>query len=262
MTASPPAPPRLVANSRMYNVSKSATAAWTTLFHHVAARSSIPLEVVEHAFPADLPALYHRTDIACAFMCGLPFIRGRADVVPVVAPLPDDPRGAGRPVYWTDIVVRADDPVPSLAEATGGVLAWTAEESQSGYHALFRHLDQHGVAFARQLGQLTTPRRVMEAVVRGDADVGPLDSFAHALLRRHEPALASRVKVLARTEPTPCPLLVASRSVPGAVVQRVTDAFVNLASAAPASLLSDLCLAGFVPPLSMNAYRAMMPSNG
>ena len=258
MTASPPAPPRLVANSRMYNVSKSATAAWTTLFHHVAARSSIPLEVVEHAFPADLPALYHRTDIACAFMCGLPFIRGRADVVPVVAPLPDDPRGAGRPVYWTDIVVRADDPVPSLAEATGGVLAWTAEESQSGYHALFRHLDQHGVAFARQLGQLTTPRRVMEAVVRGDADVGPLDSFAHALLRRHEPALASRVRVLARTEPTPCPLLVASRAVPVAVRQCLAAAFEQIQGDAPAEVMSSLCLSGFGKPAAMDDYRRMV----
>ena len=119
----------------------------------------------------------------------------------------------GQPVYWTDLVVAADAPIADLPDAFGKRIAWTAEDSQSGWHAprllLAAYARRHGAPlFAETVGPLVTPRNVALAVADGRADIGPLDSYAHDLLRRHEPALAARLRVIARTPATPIPPLV------------------------------------------------------
>jgi ABC-type phosphate/phosphonate transport system substrate-binding protein len=55
-----------------------------------------------------------------------------------------------------------------------------------------------------------TPMGALRAVIDGHADVAPLDSYALALMRRHAPDLAAEVRVVASTEPTAIPALVAS----------------------------------------------------
>ena len=43
--------------------------------------------------------------------------------------------------------------------------------------------DRGGTLFEATVGPLVTPRRVVEAIVSGEADAGPLDSYFHDLLR-------------------------------------------------------------------------------
>jgi ABC-type phosphate/phosphonate transport system substrate-binding protein len=52
----------------------------------------------------------------------------------------------------------------------------------------------------------------LEAVLRGVADIAPIDSYAFSLLGMHRPDLIARVRVVGSTTPTPIPPLVASRS--------------------------------------------------
>ncbi len=249
----------LVANARMYAVAPAAAAAWDALFHRVSAMADVPLAVVAHPFPLPVSDLWKRRDLALAFMCGWPWVRGLAevarayDVVPVAAPLP---LGAPGPRYWTDVVVHADNPARSLAALDGARVGYTLLDSQSGFSALRHHLLSMEAAprFAAVVGPLTTPRRVLEAVADGRVDVAPVDSFAHALLRLHEPALAAQSRVLARTEPTPVPMLVASAGTDPAAVSRLRDAL--LAVRDPA-LLAPLALAGFAAPLPEAEYAVM-----
>ncbi|MBL8670191.1 MAG: ABC transporter permease, partial [Alphaproteobacteria bacterium] len=60
----------LIANARMYSVAPGAAAAWKRLFAWLKERSGIDLQVIDHAFPAPLDALWARPDLACTFMCG------------------------------------------------------------------------------------------------------------------------------------------------------------------------------------------------
>ena len=112
---------------------------------------------------------------------------------------------AGSPIYWTDLVVAADSPIAELPDArSASASRGPTEDSQSGWHAprllLAPYARRHGAPlFAETVGPLVTPRNVALAVAEGRADVGPLDSYAHDLLRRHEPALAARLRVIART---------------------------------------------------------------
>ncbi|MGU3450805.1 hypothetical protein [Methylobacterium sp. 391_Methyba4] len=77
-----------VANARMYGVNPQARGAWSELFAWLARASGVDLSVIEHAYPAPLSALRVRPDLACAYMCGFPFVQAPNRPVPVAAPIP------------------------------------------------------------------------------------------------------------------------------------------------------------------------------
>jgi ABC-type phosphate/phosphonate transport system substrate-binding protein len=123
--------------------------------------------------------------------------------------------------------------------------------SQSGFNAVRHHLLQYrhgnsGQLFAASIGPLVTPRRVIDAVLEGAIDVGPLDSYVHDLLKRHEPATASKLRTIESTVMTPVPPLVASPETPLASVGRLRRTLVAAAGdLEAAAILKELLLTGF-----------------
>jgi ABC-type phosphate/phosphonate transport system substrate-binding protein len=257
---------KLIANARMYAVNAAVEARWREIFGWIAQRSEVPLEVIEHAPPAPLEALWRRADLGAAAMCGYPlatWARGHdPPPVPIVAPAPLPAPFAGRPVYWTDIVVRADSRFERDDDLAGARFGWTVEDSQSGYQAPRRHFAARALArggrfFGSVHGPLVTPRGVVDSILEGSIDAGPLDAYWHALLRRHEPATAERLRVIARTEETPIPCFVAASAAGGALRERLGQAFVDAGEAeALGNARSDLALAGF-ERVDAGAYRIL-----
>jgi ABC-type phosphate/phosphonate transport system substrate-binding protein len=240
----------LVANARMYAVNPVVWAAWAALFERVSTISGVPLTVIEHAAPAPLEELWRRGDLGLAFICGFPFAALDFGLQPIAAPIPAGPLAAGRPFYASDLIVRADGPFRTLEETFGGRIGWTARHSQSGFQAPRRHLlpYRRGVAplYRESIGELMTPRRVIEAVLDDRIDIGPLDSYFHDLLKRHEPDTAARLRVVATTEPTPMPLLAASPTLAPADRDALRRALLALGDdPLGRSLLAALCLSGF-----------------
>ena len=221
------------ANARMYSMPAATAAAWKEVLAWTAQQSGVELAVVDHAFPAPLSALWSREDLGCAFMCGLPWIRSRSRPKPIAAPVPSPARYADRPVYMTDLIVRADSPFRTLEDTFGARLGFTVEDSHSGFNALRHHLLPHRIARAADLyrqsvGPLHTPRRVIDAVLAGDIDVGPLDGYALDLMLKHDPELAARIRVIATSDAAPIPFLVASPSCPDDVVERLREPLLRL----------------------------------
>jgi ABC-type phosphate/phosphonate transport system substrate-binding protein len=249
----------LIANARMYAVNDAVAAAWRTLLEWVIASADVPCEVIDYPAPAPLPALWARPDIGCVFMCGFPLANAMPAPRILAAPVPAPDRYGGKAVYCTDIVVRADGPLRQLPDIFGRRFAFTTSDSQSGYQAPRRFFapfarDHGGRLFDAAVGPLVTPRRVVEAVAAGDADAGPLDSYFHDLLRRHEPAVAAQLRVLASTPMTPMPALVAASDVPEAHVKRLTAALRAVGKAdALAQILEALLLRRF-DTLGTDAY--------
>jgi len=249
----------------MYALTPAIGHAWTRLFDWVSRTSGVPLEVIDHAFPAPLSALWERADLGCAFMCGFPYTRSGPRLTPVAAPVPRPARFGARPSYVTDLVVRADSPFRTLEDTFGRRLGYTVEDSHSGYNALRHHLLPFHAArgaplYARTVGPLHTPRRVLDALLSGEIDVGPLDGYALDLLARHEPALARAVRVVETTAAAPIPLLVASAGCPGEVVARLRAALLAFGADAEAAPLAEaLCLLGFAPvrPQDYEAIAAL-----
>jgi ABC-type phosphate/phosphonate transport system substrate-binding protein len=226
----------LVANARMYSVAPAAAAAWRTLLQWVIARADVPMALLEHGFPTPINDLWDRDDLGCVFMCGWPFAERAVRPRILAAPVPSPARYGGRPVYFSDLVVRDDSPFQTIEDTFGKRVAYTVEDSHSGYSALRHHLLAYRTTarptlYAERVGPLVTPKRILEAVRDGKADIGPVDSYAHDLLKLHDPAAAAGVRVIASTAATPIPLLVARPDLPADMAARLTDALLAVGDA-------------------------------
>jgi ABC-type phosphate/phosphonate transport system substrate-binding protein len=252
-----------VANARMYSVNPAAASAWKELFGWLARESHVDLHAIDHAFPLPLAELWTRADLACGFMCGFPYTLAAVKPQAVAAPIPVSAPIPGKPVYATRLVVRADSTFHSLEDTFGGRLGYTIEDSHSGYnavrhHLLPYHLARGGRLYRESVGPLFTPRRVVEAILAGDIDVGPLDSYALDLMLHHDPDLATRIRIVATTDAAPIPFLVAAPDCPVEIVSPLRATLATFADApACAGLRDRLCLEAFVP-VNTGDYGLMM----
>lgn len=249
-----------VANARMYSVNPGAAVAWKELFEWLAQESNVDLRVINHKFPAPLAELWSRPDLGCAFMCGFPYRLAQHPPKPVAAPVPV---GVAKPVYATRLVVRADSAFHVLQDTFGGRLGFTVEDSHSGYNALRHHLlpyrQQRGADLYREsIGPLTTPRRMIDAILAGEVDVGPLDGYAMDLMLRRDPGLARQLRTIAVTDPAPIPLLVASRECPDDAVTALRTALLKFGDVEACDGLRErLRLQRFVPVV-IEDYELML----
>lgn len=252
----------LVANARMYAVNPAVRANWAELFGWVSRVSGIPLSVIDHAAPAPLEALWRRSDLGLVFICGFPFASGGFGVRPVAAPVPASSLAAGQPCYASHLVVKAESPIATLEDSFGRRVGWTVEHSQSGFNALRRHLlpfrREGERLYSGSIGPLVTPRRVIDALLADEIDIGPLDSYFHDLLLAHEPETAARLRIVETTQPRPMPLLVAAEGVEPALAERLRDALLGAwGDAAAVPVLERLRLSGFAA-VEREAYGVLL----
>jgi ABC-type phosphate/phosphonate transport system substrate-binding protein len=244
----------LFANARMYSVTPAAVQAWRELLTWVLARAALPWSVLDYPAPQPLNELWRRDDLGCALMCGLARAVSFPRAVPIAAPVVDEPRYGGAPIYFTDIVVRADSSYGSLEDTFGARVGYTVRDSHSGYVALREHLVPYRLArdaplYGEVVGPLVSPRAVVEALGDGRIDVGPLDSYAHDLIRANEPQLAARLRTVATTRAAPIPPFVATAPLARDAVQNLQAAFAQAGAAPELQALRDtLRLAKFVVP--------------
>jgi ABC-type phosphate/phosphonate transport system substrate-binding protein len=225
----------MIANARMYAVTPDAEQAWREVISHVAQEAGIAFEYVDYPAPQPLEDLWRRPDLGCVFMCGYPIALKIADVTPIAAPIPALAWADGRAVYRSDFIVRADSSFTTLEETFSGRIGWTVEHSHSGFNALRHHLMRYRTVerpdvFRAVTGNLVTARRILDEVLAGTIDTGPLDSFWHALIRRYKPELTVGIRVIASTDLAPMPALVAGPNVDPDLVQRLRTAFAKASS--------------------------------
>ncbi|WP_162244710.1 PhnD/SsuA/transferrin family substrate-binding protein [Aureimonas sp. Leaf454] len=223
-----------IANARMYAATPRIEATWETLLEHVAADAGVPLAYLRYPAPQPLEPLWRRADLGAVLMCGYPIALGLADIRPIAAPVPAASWAGGAAIYRTELVVRTDAPYERLEDTFGGRIGWTAAHSHSGFNAVRHHLLRHRTArrphlYAQSVGDLVTPRRVLDAVLDGTIDIGPLDAYWHLLMRRHEPGLVSGIRVLDVTETAPMPAFVAAPALSSADRTKLAGAFADAA---------------------------------
>lgn len=240
-----------IANARMYSVTESAAADWKALLSWVLKRANLEFELLDYPAPAPVSVLWARNDLGLTLMCGLPFAQREARPVLIAAPIPSPERYEGRPVYFSDIVVRADSKAKSIEDTFGGVVGYTLNDSMSGGVAFRNYLAPYHAQRGERLykdavGELIHARGVIEAIHSGRIDVGPLDSYYHDLLKQYDPELTSKVRTLATTIPTPIPPLIATAPMTDDELQRLRSALLATSSAPEiANLMQRLLLKGF-----------------
>ncbi len=241
---------RAIANARMYAVTPEAESAWQDLIARVSADAGVAFDYLPYPAPQPLEALWLRPDLGCVLMCGFPVATRLADVVPIAAPIPSAPWAAGAAVYRSDLIVRTESAFARFEDTFAGTVGWTVAHSHSGFNALRHHLlpFRHGgeQVFGRAVGPLVTARKVLDSVLDGTIDVGPLDAYWHLLMRRHRPESLAGLRVIASTDLAPIPAFVASPAMPAEAIDRLRAAFEGAARAPWFAPFADaLCLEGF-----------------
>lgn len=258
----------MIVNARMYSVAPAAKTAWRELLEWVLERANVRMEFVDQAPPATLADLWSRTDLGCAMMCGLPYSHRKPRPILLAAPVPAPERYAGRAVYFSDIAVRADAAFSKLEDTFGHVVGYTLTDSMSGCVALRRHLMQFRdpgspALYRKAVGELVNARGIIQALVDGRIDVGPLDSYVHDLIRHNDPAFAANVRVIAMTDAAPMPPLIATAALDPDTVGRLRSAFGAVEHAPELSQSREtLLLRRFaVPePSSYDVFHAILES--
>jgi len=108
-----------------------------------------------------------------------------------------------------------------------GVAGYTLKDSQSGYFA-FRTLllsKYPNAKYGKIVGGLMNARGIVQALMDGRIDVGPLDGYVWDLIRAGDPAFAAQVRIVASTEPTPMPPLIATAALAPEKVRALRDGF-------------------------------------
>ena len=76
--------------------------------------------------PQPMEVLWRRRDLGCVLMCGYPIALGLAEVTPIAAPVPSLAWASDRPLYRSDLIVRADSATAGTASRPTRRSAWAS----------------------------------------------------------------------------------------------------------------------------------------
>jgi ABC transporter, phosphonate, periplasmic substrate-binding protein len=109
-------------------------------------------------------------------ICGLPYVwladRRPPPVEPLAAPVLAGARYAGRPIYYSDVIVRHDSPIGCLEELRGCSWAYNEPASHSGHTVTLYSLVQRGVrpGFLGRVVEAGFHQRAIRLVAAGKVD--------------------------------------------------------------------------------------------
>jgi phosphonate transport system substrate-binding protein len=179
------------------------------------------------------------------FVCAPTYLALRRSGAPVellgVSPVFEDPRAAGRPVYFSDVVVSSSSTARELEDLRGKVFAYNDTRSLSGWHCLAARLPggQDALSFFRTARHSGSHLRSLDLVAAGEADVAAIDSNVLRIVNRRSPGTAPRIRVLQTWGPWPIQPI---------VVRSALDATVKAG-------IRQALLAGCCSPASRRALR-------
>ncbi len=192
---------------------------------------------------------FRRGEADVGFLCSPSYLWMRAQPAPAVelvpaAPLFADPRLAGRPVYFSDVIVRADAGVASFAELRGGTFAYNDASSMSGYFSLLEKLRAIGAErFFAELRHAGSHLRSIELVAAGEVSCAAIDSNVLRHRLSIDRSVARRVRVLESWGPFPIQPVVARTGLPAEMRARLAAALLSI----DPQVLAPFGVARFVP---------------
>jgi phosphonate transport system substrate-binding protein len=179
---------------------------------------NIPWQERERRFDAGL--------IDLCWICGLPYVEkvdSGAGLELCVAPVMRAPRYAGKPIYYSDIVVRSDSAYRSFADLRGRTWAYNEPRSHSGYGVVCFSLAQRGetLEYFGRLVEAGAHHAALRLVQCGVADAAAIDSTVLEAELSRFPSLRRTIRVIDTFGPSPAPPWVMSARLPAALKGRI-----------------------------------------
>ncbi len=196
-----------------------------------------------------------------AFVCGLAYVdlRDRAAIrmEPLVAPVLRGERYGGKPIYFSDVIVRSESSFRSFADLRGGSWAFNEPQSQSGYGIvrdyLIRKAETGG--YFNRIVEVGFHERALQMVQSGEVDAAAIDSHVLALMRRDNPALSRTLRVIDTFGPSSIQPLVAGNHLSNALKSEVISLLLEMDKDASAKAGFDCALVERFEAVSDTTYN-------
>jgi phosphonate transport system substrate-binding protein len=209
---------------------------------------------------------FERGEADLGVLCGLPYVwlaaRHRPPVEPLAAPVLAGDRYAGRPVYYSDVVVRRDSPITRIGELRGCSWAYNEPASHSGHTVTLYSLVRMGArpAFFARVVEAGFHQRAVRLVAAGAVDAAAIDSQVLAIELRDHPDLDG-LRVIGSFGPSTIQPVVAASRLPEQLKDEVRELLVELADDPTARPVLDHGFIDHFAPVDDAAYddiRAML----
>jgi len=154
------------------------------------------------------------------FVCSLPYVeferQGISPAVPIAAPVLAGERYAGKPIYFSDVVVHRRSPFRSFLDLRGRSWAYNEPHSHSGYGITRYHLveigETHG--FFGEVVEAGFHEESIRMVAAREVDASAVDSQVLAVALRDDPALAHSLRIVDALGPSTIQPVAVSKRVP------------------------------------------------
>lgn len=136
------------------------------------------------------------------FVCSLPYVmferEGVSPAVPIAAPVLQGERYGGKPIYFSDVIVRRDSAFETFEDLRGASWAYNEPLSQSGYGITRYHLVAIGETegFFGDVVQSGYHETSIQMVASGVVDASAIDSQVLGVAMREHPELAESLRVI------------------------------------------------------------------
>lgn len=178
--------------------------------------------------------LFDRGEIQILWLCGLPYV-DKADGADrwmelLAAPVAAGARYHGRPIYFSDLVVRRDSRFPSFIDLRGASFAYNEPRSHSGFNVVRAYLAELGQreGFFGSVVESGAHAKSIEMVLSGSVDCAAIDSTVLEWLIAQRADLAHELRVVHSIGPSPMPPWVISKKLPAARRRQIRQLLLTL----------------------------------
>jgi phosphonate transport system substrate-binding protein len=157
-----------------------------------------------------------------SFVCGLPYVlytaprREPPPITALAAPVLQGERYQNKPIYFSDVIVRADSLFRSFGDLRGRSWAYNEEISQSGYgitrYSLVKLGETNG--YFGNVVKAGAHQAAIRMVCDGKVDASAIDSLVLTVEMAQHPELAQKLRIIETIGPSTIQPFVAATRLP------------------------------------------------
>jgi ABC-type phosphate/phosphonate transport system substrate-binding protein len=207
---------------------------YRALAGYLTRRVGVRIELEESVPWQERERMLDRGEVEIGFICGLPYVWKADQPNPhlelLAAPVMRGARYRGRPVYFSDVVVRRESEFRHFADLRGAAWAYNEPSSHSGYYLTRYHLARLGESdgYFGRIVEAGAHQTALRWVIDGTVDASAIDSTVLELELTLYPELAPLIRVVETFGPSPIPPAVISTRVSPLIRRALRAALVEM----------------------------------
>lgn len=213
---------------------------------YLSRRTGHPVTFVRRKTYQEIMELLESGNLEFAWICGYPFVQDRN---PEFISLLTVPIYRGKPFYRSIIIVNRDSTITDVAGLRGRVFAYSDPNSNSGFLYPRYYLtarSENAENYFRQTFFTYNHAETVEAVAASVAHGGAVESYVWEFLKKTNPEVADRTRVIHQSPLFGFPPIVARRGMSPVLMAKVANALTGMKDTPEGRhLLDALQLDGF-----------------